>query len=95
MTTGSITSVCRGRASYTQASWREGKFRGIIQGLEEALGALGGAPAENRTDSLSAAFKNLAKDQKEDMTRRYRELCAHYGMEATRNNRGSRMRTEP
>ena len=77
-------------SGFVYASVVEGgeSFAALSQGLEEALGALGGAPAENRTDSLSAAFKNLAKDQKEDMTRRYRELCAHYGMEATRNNRG-------
>lgn len=63
-------------------------FTAFAQGLEGALQALGGVPEENRTDSLSAAFRNLGKDQKKDMTRRYEELCAHYGMEATRNNRG-------
>ena len=49
---------------------------------------LGGVPKECRTDSLSAAFRNLSKDEAEDMTASYRELCAHYGMEPTRNNRG-------
>ena len=63
-------------------------FTAFSQGLQGALQTLGGAPAENRTDSLSAAFRNLTKDQAKDMTRRYEELCAHYGMEATRNNRG-------
>jgi hypothetical protein len=52
------------------------------------LWRLGGAPLEHRTDSLSAAYKNLAADAREDLTQRYEALCAHYGMTATRNNRG-------
>ncbi len=63
-------------------------FTAFSQGLQGALQTLGGAPVENRTDSLSAAFRNLTKDQRKDMTRRYKEFCAHYGMEASRNNRG-------
>jgi hypothetical protein len=39
-------------------------------------------------DSLSAAFCNLDREAKEDLTRRYEELCAHYGMLPSRNNRG-------
>src|SRR3954463_10238227 len=46
------------------------------------------APREHRTDSLSAAFRNLDRDAQEDLTRRYDALCAHYGMTATRNNPG-------
>ena len=49
---------------------------------------LGGSPLEHRSDSLSAAFRNLAKDVREYLTRRYDTLCAHYGMQPTRNNRG-------
>jgi transposase InsO family protein len=60
----------------------------LAEGLQNALWALGGAPLEHRSDSLSAAFRNLAKDAREDLTRRYDALCAHYGMEPTRNNRG-------
>jgi hypothetical protein len=37
---------------------------------------------------LSAAFRNLDIDAKEDLTRRYAELCAHYRMTPTRNNKG-------
>lgn len=48
----------------------------------------GGAPRNHRSDSLSAAFRNLDADAREDLTRRYDALCAHYGMEPTRNNRG-------
>ncbi len=52
------------------------------------LWALGGAPLENRGDSLSGAFRNLHTDAREDLTRRYNTLCAHYGMQPTRNNCG-------
>ena len=60
----------------------------LAEGLQNALWALGGAPREHRSDSLSAAFRNLDKAAAEDLTRRYDALCAHYGMQPTRNNRG-------
>jgi hypothetical protein len=60
----------------------------LAEGLQNALWTLGGAPREHRSDSLSAAFRNLAADAREDLTRRYDALCAHYGMDPTRNNRG-------
>jgi hypothetical protein len=60
----------------------------LAEGLQNALWALGGAPRNHRSDSLSAAFRNLDADAREDLTRRYDALCAHYGMEPTRNNRG-------
>jgi transposase InsO family protein len=60
----------------------------LAEGLQNALWALGGAPREHRSDSLSAAFRNLDRDAREDLTQRYDALCAHYGMEPTRNNRG-------
>jgi hypothetical protein len=63
-------------------------FVALAAGLQDALWALGGAPSEHRSDSLSAAFRNLAPEVEEDWTTRYAALCAHYGMEASRNNRG-------
>ena len=60
----------------------------LAEGLQEALWTLGGAPAEHRTDSLSAAFRNLSQEAAEDQTRCYEALCAHYRMTPTRNNRG-------
>lgn len=63
-------------------------FTALAQGLQDALWRLGGVPMEHRTDSLSAAFRNLDADARADATRRYAALCAHYGMTATRNNRG-------
>ena len=61
-------------------------FEALSKGLQNALWQAGGAPQEHRSDSLSAAFKNLA--QEEDFTVRYTGLLDHYGMAGTRNNRG-------
>jgi len=63
-------------------------FVALAEGLQNALWFLGGAPLYHRSDSLSAAFRNLDADAKEDQTRRYAELCAHYRMAPTRNNKG-------
>jgi hypothetical protein len=63
-------------------------FVALAEGMQNALWALGRAPLLHRSDSLSAAFRNLDRDAREDLTRRYEALCAHYGMEPTRNNRG-------
>jgi hypothetical protein len=63
-------------------------FVALAEGLQNALWALGGAPSQHRSDSLSAAFRNLDDDTRQDQTRRYEALCAHYLMEPTRNNRG-------
>jgi transposase InsO family protein len=63
-------------------------FVALAEGLQNALWSLGGAPREHRTDSLSAAFCNLERNAHDDLTRRYEELCAHYGMRPSRNNRG-------
>jgi len=60
----------------------------LAAGLQQALWSLGGVPQEHRTDSLSAAYRNLQPDQREDLTRRYEALCAHYGMTPSRNNPG-------
>jgi len=59
----------------------------LAEGLQNALWTLGGVPEQHRSDSLSAAFRNLEKKAETDLTRRYQALCAHYGMTPTRNNR--------
>ena len=61
-------------------------FIALSAGLQAALWRLGGVPEEHRTDSLSAAFNNLA--EQETLTRRYDDLCRHYGMRASRCNPG-------
>ncbi len=63
-------------------------FTALATGLQNALWAMGGAPREHRSDSLSAAFRNLEPAAADDQTRRYEALCAHYDMQPTRNNRG-------
>jgi transposase InsO family protein len=63
-------------------------FVALAEGLQNALWALGRAPLQHRSDSLSAAFRNLDDNTRQDQTRRYQALCAHYRMEPTRNNRG-------
>jgi hypothetical protein len=63
-------------------------FVALAEGLQNALWALGQAPLQHRSDSLSAAFRNLDNDTRQDQTQRYEALCAHYRMEPTRNNRG-------
>lgn len=63
-------------------------FTALAEGLTEALQRLGGVPAEHRTDSLSAAYRNLDSEARNDLTERYEALCRHYGMDASRNNRG-------
>jgi hypothetical protein len=63
----------------------------LAEGLQNALWTLGAAPAEHRSDSLSAAFRNLDAHARQDLTSRYNALCAHYGMTPSRNQsrRGS------
>lgn len=52
-------------------------FIALAEGPQNALWSLGGAPREHRTDSLAATFCNLARNARDDLTRRYEDLCAH------------------
>ena len=61
-------------------------YSALADGLQSALSLAGGSPVEHRTDSLSAAFINSAEEEK--LTKAYNALCAHYNLQATRNNRG-------
>jgi hypothetical protein len=63
-------------------------FVALAEGLQDALWTLGGTPEQHRSDSLSAAFRNVDRAAQEDLTRRYEALCAHYRMTPTRNNAG-------
>lgn len=63
-------------------------FAALSSGLQDALWRLCGVPEEHRTDSLSAAFRNLPDSERDELTRRYEALCRHYGMRATRCNLG-------
>lgn len=79
--------------AFAHSGWRHAcvvlggeSFQALTAGLQDALWMAGGTPEEHRTDSLSAAFNNLA--EQDELTRRYADLCAHYGIRASRNNRG-------
>jgi len=79
--------------TFAHSGWRHAQvvlggesFQALTAGLQGALWMAGGVPEFHRTDSLSAAFNNLA--EKEELTRRYDELCEHYGVRASRNNLG-------
>jgi hypothetical protein len=63
-------------------------FIGLSQGLQNALNACGGVPKLHRSDSLSAAYRNMAGKRHKPLTRFYDELCEHYRMRPTRNNTG-------
>jgi len=63
-------------------------YAALAEGLQNALWSLGGVPAEHRTDSLSAAFKNLENSAEDDLTDRVEALCSHYGMTPSRNTKG-------
>ena len=63
-------------------------FVALAEGLQNALWALGGVPQEHRSDSLSAAFRNLDAAAQEDLTQRYQGLMRHYEMTPSRNNPG-------
>ena len=60
----------------------------LAEGLQNALAACGGCPQEHRTDSLSAAYRNLGRRTNEDLTQMYQRLCQHYNLRPSRNNRG-------
>ena len=61
-------------------------FESLSTGLQKSLWEVGAVPEEHRTDSLSAAVKNL-KDE-DEFTERYQGLIRHYGMRASHNNPG-------
>ena len=74
--------------SYLKITQGGESYTALAEGLQEALWQLGGAPLEHRTDSLSAAFKNIEREAADDITLRYESFCQYYGMKATRNNPG-------
>lgn len=74
------------RWEYTELVEGGESFEALARGLQNALWQAGGAPREHRSDSLSAAFKNLTEQT--DFTARYEALLQHYRMAGTRNNRG-------
>lgn len=72
--------------TYAQVVFGGESFESLSTGLQNAFWRSGGVPQTHRTDSLSAAFNNHY--EQETLTERYQKLCKHYGVVATRNNKG-------
>jgi hypothetical protein len=62
-------------------------FVGLSQGLQNALATCGGVPQIHRTDSLSAAYRNVG-GRNPKLTQMYSEVCSHYRLRPTHNNKG-------
>ena len=73
---------------YVQVMQGGESFIALSEGLQNALTACGGVPQEHRTDSLSAAYRNLGGRTEADLTQMYQRLCQHYQVKPSRNNRG-------
>jgi len=73
---------------YVQVVHGGESFIALSEGLQNALAACGGVPQEHRTDSLSAAYRNLGGRTDADLTQMYERLCQHYQVKPSRNNRG-------
>jgi len=63
-------------------------FEALAEGREKALWQSGGVPEHHRTDHLSAAVRQLRKEEQEDWTTRYQARMRHYSMQPTWNNAG-------
>jgi hypothetical protein len=80
--------LCFSSWSYMKVVCGGESYTALTEGLQSGLHRLGGSPGEHRTDSLSAAYKNISPSDAEDITVRYKVFCEHYQMKATRNNKG-------
>jgi hypothetical protein len=72
---------------YVQVIQGGESFVGLSQGLQNALFACGGVPQRHRTDSLSAAYRNIG-GRNPQLTQMYAAVCDHYRLQPTRNNPG-------
>ncbi|MEO7143054.1 MAG: IS21 family transposase [Bryobacteraceae bacterium] len=59
-------------------------FEALALGVQEALWRLGGVVEVLRSDNLSAATHELPKSGGRTLTKRYRGLLEHYGLQSTR-----------
>lgn len=77
-------------AVFTYSNWEyvhlchSESFEALSAGLQDALHHAGGVPRRVRSDSLSAAVKNLSSDK--EFATQYRDLLKHYGVEGHRIN---------
>jgi hypothetical protein len=61
-------------------------FESLSAGLQNALWEVGAVPEDHRSDSLSAAVKNMKNE--DEFTERYQGLMRHYGMRPSHNTPG-------
>jgi hypothetical protein len=61
--------------SYLQVIQGGESYTALAEGTSESLKRLGAVPKELRTDSLSAAFRNLSTEEAMDITQRYESFC--------------------
>ena len=73
---------------YVQVIQGGESFIALSEGLQNALKLCGGCPREHRSDSLSAAYRNLGGRKEQELTEMYQRLCHHYHLQPSRNNRG-------
>ncbi|MBL4686671.1 MAG: IS21 family transposase [Nannocystaceae bacterium] len=59
-------------------------FEALVDGLQRALWALGGAPTELLTDNLSAATHELKGGGGRALTKRFADVCDHLGFKEVR-----------
>ena len=75
-------------AVFTYSNWEyvhlchSESFEALSAGLQDGLHHAGGVPRRVRSDSLSAAVKNLSSDK--EFATQYRDLLRHYGVEGHR-----------
>ena len=69
-------------------------FESLAEGLQTCLWQIGGAPEYHRTDNLSAAVRELAREAEDgagsrhEFTQNYRAVLAHYDMQPSANRAG-------
>jgi hypothetical protein len=63
-------------------------FEALVDGLQDALWALGSVPQVVRSDNLSAATHELKRSGGRALTERFAAVLAHYGMRSTRIHPG-------
>lgn len=66
-------------------------YESLSEGIQNALWLLGKVPIRHRTDSLSAAVKNLhkKKNSSKELTDRYQSLLRYYSIEGENTNPNS------
>ena len=73
---------------YAQVAFGE-TFEALVDGLQRALWALGGAPEIVRSDNLSAATHELRQSGGRVLTERFAAVLGYYGLRSTRIHPGA------